>query len=257
MEPLCPNLLAERRDVKRQSLIFLTSLRVSRECIRQLRLGDVPEVRLSVFLELVLPLQVVLAECDPEHSQYSYFCHGHFRQVIPFWPFLASRTRQFLIHRSHRSFVPLAWLAAIDTNPSIPVHVIEVLGARLQWFSRLGSGTFRASFTKPVVVAVYDQIWISRFSHTIERVPCNLDSSNVVCCLLLEGRIRLAIIVLGLDLTKENAVGGDDLVELAFADRWLLSPWNLALVLESFNESVETILASLRELGLEVDAFVY
>ena len=69
VEPLRSDLLSKSRDMERESLVFLAGLRVGREGIRQLSFGNIPEVRLFVFLELVLPLQVVFAKRNPANSQ--------------------------------------------------------------------------------------------------------------------------------------------------------------------------------------------
>lgn len=55
--------------MKWECLVLLASLVISRELFRKLRLGDVPKVRLFVFLKLVLPFQEVRAESHSEHCQ--------------------------------------------------------------------------------------------------------------------------------------------------------------------------------------------
>jgi hypothetical protein len=58
VEPFSTHLLAKSRNVEWKGFFLLPSYSVCCKSVRQFDLGDIPEVRLIIFLELVLSLQV-------------------------------------------------------------------------------------------------------------------------------------------------------------------------------------------------------
>jgi hypothetical protein len=69
-EPLGADLFAEGGDVERQGLRLYVRGVVVVEGGGHSALGDVPEMGLLVFFELLLALEIIRAKCDPRCGKY-------------------------------------------------------------------------------------------------------------------------------------------------------------------------------------------